>query len=93
MPTVLEVATKGKTIRVEIANRVPKASAILGVEAPLLLGQTVSSSSNEAILTNPLPVLTVLEVVTKGNVIRVEVANRVPEVSTALGVYALLLLG
>lgn len=92
MPTVLEVASESSTKGVEGIDRVYRASSILGVEATLLPKQTMSSSSNEGILTNPLSILMVLEP-TEGYIVEVEVADRILEVLAVSGVFSPLFLG
>lgn len=77
MPTVQEVATEGYTIGVEVADRVPKALAILVLRLHYFLDR-LSSSSNEVILINPLLVLTVIKEATKGYIVGVEVVDRIP---------------
>lgn len=53
----------------------------MGIEATLLPGQTVSSSSNKEILTTSLLVSTVVEEAKEGYSIGVEVADGILEVS------------
>lgn len=52
--TVIEVATKGNAIRVEVIERGLQVLDVMCVASPLLLGQAMPMSNSEVVLTIPL---------------------------------------